>query len=266
MQKFLILVFGLIAYLVFLPTFLYLIAFVGNLQTSALVDALPALAWLVPHSVDVGREAGTPALAVVVDLGLIALFGVQHSVMARAGFKRWLERMLPRPAERSVFVLMSSLALIVMFWQWRPLPGIVWSVDSTLGQAVLWTIFAVGFGIVFVSTFLIDHFDLFGLKQIWTYFRGHRHTPPQFRTPLFYRLIRHPLYFGFLLGFWSTPQMTVGHLLFAAGFSAYIVIGIRFEEQDLRHYLGTAYRRYCEQVPRLIPLPGRTWREPKTSA
>lgn len=261
MQRILILLFGVIAYLVFLPTFLYLIAFVGNLQATALADPIPALAWLVPHSIDFGRETGPVAPAVVVNLVLIALFGLQHSVMARSGFKAWLTRVLPKPAERSVYVLIASLVLILMFWQWRPMPAVIWSVESGIGQGVLWALFAAGFGLVLLSTFLIDHFDLFGLRQVWAQFRGREPGSPRFFTPLFYRIVRHPLYLGFLIAFWATPHMTAGHLLFAAGMTAYILVGVRFEERDLVAHLGDDYRRYREQVPKLVPVPGRVYRD-----
>lgn len=264
MQRFLILLFGIAAYLVFLPTFLYLIAFVGNLQTTALVETIPALAWLVPHSMSFGREAGPAGLAVAINLLLIALFGIQHSVMARSGFKGWLKKMLPAPAERSVYVLISSLVLMVLFWQWRPLGPVIWSVDSAAGQAVLWMLFAAGFAMVFVSTFLIDHFDLFGLKQVWSQFQGRPAEPPPFKTTLFYRIVRHPLNLGFLIAFWATPFMTGAHLLFAACMTVYVLISMRFEERDLERSLGEDYRRYRRQVPRLIPVPGRTWRDPET--
>lgn len=261
MQRSLILLFGIVAYLVFLPTFLYLIAFVGNLQTTALADVIPALAWLVPQSISFGRETGPVGVAVAVNVALIALFGLQHSVMARSGFKGWLKKMVPGPAERSVYVLISSLVLIALFWQWRPLGPVLWSVESAAGQAVLWAVFAAGFGLVFVATFLIDHFDLFGLKQVWSQFRGRQAEPPRFRTPLFYRIVRHPLYLGFLMAFWAAPHMTLSHLIFAAGMTAYILIGVRLEERDLERYLGEDYRRYRRQVPQLIPVPGRTWRD-----
>lgn len=260
MQRLVILLFGIAAYLVFLPTFLYLIAFIGNLQTTALVESMPALAWLVPHSVSYGRETGPVSLAVAINLALIALFGIQHSVMARSGFKAWLKRHLPASAERSVYVLVSSLLLILLFWQWRPVGPVVWSVESGAGQAVLWSLFATGFSITFVATYLIDHFDLFGLRQVWSQFRGREAAPPGFVAPLFYRIVRHPLYLGFLIAFWSAPIMTFGHLLFAAGMSVYILIGVRLEERDLLRYLGEDYRLYKRQVPRIVPVPGRAWR------
>ncbi|WP_376694640.1 methanethiol S-methyltransferase [Wenzhouxiangella sp. EGI_FJ10305] len=264
MQRFLILLFGIAAYLVFLPTFLYLIAFVGNLQTTALVETIPALTWLVPQSVSYGRETGPVGLAVVINLALIALFGLQHSVMARSGFKDWLKKMLPASAERSVYVLISSLLLILLFWQWRPMGPVIWSVESGAGQAMLWTLFAVGFGITFISTYLIDHFDLFGLKQIWSQFRGRKAQPPRFVTPLFYRIVRHPLYLGFLIAFWTVPHVTLGHVLFAGGMTVYILIGIQLEERDLVRYLGKDYQRYQKQVPQLVPVPGKAWRDDET--
>jgi protein-S-isoprenylcysteine O-methyltransferase Ste14 len=146
-------------------------------------------------------------------------------------------------------------------WQWRPMGPVLWSVDAAVGQAVLWSLFAVGFGMVFVTTYLIDHFDLFGLKQVWSQFRGRGVQPPRFVTPLFYRVVRHPLYLGFLIAFWAAPVMTLGHLLFAAGMSAYILVGVRLEERDLVRYLGSDYERYREQVPQLVPVPGRAWRD-----
>lgn len=260
MKRVLILFIGIVAYLVFLPTFLYLIAFVGNLQTTPPADAIPALTALVPQSVSFGREAGPVALAAMINAALVLLFGLQHSFMARSGFKDWLKGMLPSAAERSVYVLLSSLVLILLFWQWRPMPQVVWSVESEVLRTLLWTVFAAGFGIVFIATFLIDHFDLFGLKQIWAQFVGKRVEPPQFVTPLFYRVVRHPLYLGFLMAFWATPYMTLGHLLFSAGMTAYILVGVRLEERDLAGYLGEDYRRYQDEVPQLVPLPGRYYR------
>lgn len=256
MHRLLILVFGVVAYAVFLPTFLYLVAFVGNLPGTALSQWLPWLPTLVPHTVDAGRTTGPVALAVLVDAGLILAFGLQHSLMARLGFKRWLARRLPPAAERSVYVLLASAMLLLLFWQWRPLPGVVWSVEATGLQALAWIVFTAGFGVVLLSTFLIDHFELFGLRQSWSQFRGKPARPAHFVTPLFYRAVRHPLYLGFLLAFWSTPSMTQGHLLFAAMMSAYVLVAIRFEERDLLRQLGKRYARYREQVPALVPRLG----------
>lgn len=253
MQRIAILLFGILTYAVFFGTFLYLIAFVGNLQQTALVQWLPWLPELVPHSIDSGRETGPVPLAVAINLGLIAVFGLQHSVMARMGFKDWLKQRLPASAERSVYVLLASLVLMLLFWQWRPIPGVVWSAESVVGQAIGWTLFAAGFATVLAATFLIDHFDLFGLKQVWQQFVGRKPATPRFVTPLFYRLVRHPLYLGFILAFWAGPAMTAGSLLFAAAMTAYILIAIRFEERDLVHFLGPDYEDYRQRVPMLVP-------------
>lgn len=260
MARILILLFGLGAYGVFFLTFLYLIAFVGNLQQTALVQWAPWLPALVPHSIDAGREAGGAGPAVIINLGLILLFGLQHSVMARSGFKAWLKRTLPESAERSVYVLLASLILILLFWQWQPIPAVLWSAGSVAGQSIGWAIFALGFGIVLLSTFLIDHFDLFGLKQVWSQFTGRAPDAPVFTTPLFYRLVRHPLYLGFILAFWSGPVMTVGHALFAVAMTSYILIAIQFEERDLVRTLGERYKHYRKEVPMLVP-----WRAGKTT-
>jgi methanethiol S-methyltransferase len=253
MQRLFILLFGLAAYAVFFATFLYLVAFVGNLQHTALVQWLPWLPEVVPHSIDHGRPTGPVALAVAINLGLILLFGMQHSIMARMGFKAWLKQRLPAAAERSVYVLLASLVLIFLFWQWRPLPDVIWAAQSGLGQALGWGIFAAGFGLVLLTTFLIDHFDLFGLKQVWRQFVGAPPARPRFVTPLFYRIVRHPLYAGFILAFWGGPVMSVGHLLFAAAMTGYILVAIRFEERDLVTHLGTSYADYRERVPMLVP-------------
>lgn len=253
MQRLLILLFGFAAYGVFFATFLYLVAFVGNLQHTALAQWLPWLPELVPHSIDHGRPTGPFATAVTINLGLILLFGMQHSFMARMGFKARLKRLLPPAAERSVYVLLASLMLMLLFWQWRPLPEIVWAAQTVAGQALGWSIFAAGFGLVLLSTFLIDHFDLFGLKQVWRQFVGVTPAQPRFVTPLFYRLVRHPLYLGFILAFWSGPIMTIGHFVFAAGMTTYILIAIRLEERDLVTHLGSRYAEYRARVPMLVP-------------
>lgn len=244
MKRFAVLAYGVIAYALFLVTFLYLLGFVGNL--------------VVPKSLDSPRE--TPlAEAIFVDLLLVALFGVQHSVMARPGFKRWWTRFVPRPIERSTFVLATNLALAVMFWQWRPLGGVVWSVENPVGRAVLLGIFVAGWLLVLLSTFLINHFDLFGLRQVWLYFRGREYRPLRFATPGPYRLVRHPLYVGFMMAFWATPTMTLTHLLFAAAMTAYILIAIVFEERDLVVFHGRDYEEYRRRTPMLVPFAkGRT--------
>jgi protein-S-isoprenylcysteine O-methyltransferase Ste14 len=188
-----------------------------------------------------------------IDLGLVALFGLQHSVMARLGFKTWLKQHLPASAERSVYVLLASAVLILLFWQWRPIPELVWAAQSTAGQWIGWSVFGAGFAIVLLSTVLIDHFELFGLKQAWRQFGGRDAEAPHFVMPFFYRVVRHPLYLGFILAFWGGPSMSVGHLVFAAAMTAYILIAIRFEERDLSRQLGERYLHYRAQVPMLVP-------------
>lgn len=235
--------FALIAYAIFLATFLYLIAFVGNLP-------------FVPITVDRG-PAAAPAVAVVINIALIAIFGLQHSIMARQGFKKRWTRVVPWPIERSMFVLFASAALIVLFAFWRPIEGDVWNVADPLGRIILWALFAAGWGIVLLSTFLINHFELFGLQQAWMHMRGQEHVPPTFRQPLFYKWVRHPLYAGFFLAFWATPHMTYGHLLLSAGMSVFMLIAIRFEERDLVAFHGSAYVEYRTRVGMLIPGVGR---------
>lgn len=245
MARILYLAFALAAYLLFFATFLYLIAFVGNLP------------W-VPVTVDRGGQAGPLALAVVVNLALIALFGVQHSVMARSGFKRAWTRIVPKPIERSVYVAAASLVLILLFTMWRPVPAVIWSVDDPAAAAILWALFGLGWLIVLVSTFLISHFELFGLAQAWGHARGAAEVaPPVLRTPFFYRHVRHPLYSGFFLAFWATPQMSAGHLLLAIGVSAYMLIGIFYEERDLVSTFGEDYRAYRARTGMLAPKFGR---------
>jgi protein-S-isoprenylcysteine O-methyltransferase Ste14 len=226
-------------YGMFFATFLYLIAFLA---------ALP----IVPHSVDHGPAAPIGA-AVAIDVALIALFGVQHSVMARQGFKRAWTRIVPEPLERSIYVLFASVMLVIMFAFWRPIPGVVWDVQAPVGQIVLWSIFGLGWAIVLLSTFLINHFELFGLSQTFLYLRGKAAAAPRFRMPLFYKLVRHPLYSGFLLAFWSTPHMSLGHLLFSAGMSVYILIAIQYEERDMVAVFGEDYEAYKGNVGMLAP-------------
>jgi protein-S-isoprenylcysteine O-methyltransferase Ste14 len=234
------LLFGLVAYVIFFATFLYLVAFVGNLP-------------FVPLTVDRGGPIGGVAQAVIVDLALVALFGVQHSVMARPAFKQRWTRIVPEPIERSVYVLLASVMLIVMFLFWRPIPGIVWSVENHAGVIALYALFAAGWGIVLLRTFLISHFELFGLKQVWGHARNAAAVAPKFRTPFFYKLVRHPLYSGFILAFWAIPVMSAGHLLLAAAMFGYILIAIRHEERDLIGLFGDRYVDYRGQVGMLAP-------------
>lgn len=234
-------VYGVSCYAVFFATFLYLIAFLAN--------------FAVPKGIDDGVSVAT-GTAVPINFVLIALFGVQHSVMARPAFKKQLAAVLPESVERSTFVLAASLALIILYWQWRPLTQVIWSIETPVGQAGLWTLMLAGFGIVFLSTFVIDHFDLFGLRQVWLGLVGRAYRQPPFQVTYFYKFIRHPIYLGLLLGFWCTPRMTLGHLLFAIGMSGYILIGIHYEERDLEMFLGEDYRRYKQRVPMLIPSVG----------
>ena len=231
--------FALVAYAIFFATFLYLIAFVGDLP------------W-VPLTVDRGPEAAI-GTAVAVNLALIAIFGVQHSVMARQGFKRFWTRVVPEPAERSVYVLLASAALILLFTQWRPIDGTVWQVTQPLLAGVLWALFALGWLIVLTSTFLINHFELFGLQQAWFNLRGRAAAAPQFRQPFFYKMVRHPLYSGFFLAFWATPHMSYGHLLLAGGMSLYMLIAISYEERDLVALFGKDYEDYRANVGKLTP-------------
>jgi protein-S-isoprenylcysteine O-methyltransferase Ste14 len=206
----------------------------------------------VPKSIDSGPQ-GSIAAALAIDGALLALFALQHSVMARPGFKRAWTRIVPEPVERSTYVLLSSAALLLMFWQWQPIGGIIWKVDGGIAEAIMIGLYAVGLLVVLLSTFLINHFDLFGLRQVYLYLRGRKYTHLEFRTPFFYRYVRHPLYVGWLLTFWSAPVMTVAHLFFAVMTTAYILLAIRFEEADLIAAHGEKYRQYRNQVPMIVP-------------
>ena len=233
------LVYGVVVYVAFLATFLYAIGFVGNV--------------LVPRSVDVGPAAPLGE-ALVINLALLGVFAVQHSVMARRPFKKWLTRFIPWSIERSTYVLAATAALALLLWQWRPIAEpVLWDVSDPIGKGILQAVFWLGWGVLLLSTFLLNHFELFGLHQAWARFRGAELKPPTFQTPLFYRYVRHPIYVGFLLAFWSTPVMTAGHLLFAIATTGYILIGIWFEERDLVAFHGNRYRVYQKQVGMLIP-------------
>jgi methanethiol S-methyltransferase len=242
MARIMALLYGSIVYLFFLVTFLYTIGFVEGIPGIKTVDSgPPERAWI----------------AVIVNASLLGLFAVQHSVMARQGFKRWWTRFVSPPVERSTFVLAASLAVALLLWQWRPLPAVVWTVGSAPRRAMLYLLSAMGWGILLASTFLINHFELFGLHQVFNYWREVRFNPPAFKTPALYRYVRHPLYLGFILAFWATPRMTQGHLLFAVATTTYIFVGIFFEERDLIAHFGDEYRRYRQRVPMILPFLGR---------
>ena len=236
--------YGVICYAIFFGTFLYAVGFVGN--------------FIVPKSVDSTPE-GPLGQALLINALLLGLFAVQHSVMARPAFKRWWTRFVPKPVERSTFVLFSSLALIALFAFWQPIGGVIWDVQNPVGRDVLYGLCAFGWGLVLVATFLINHFDLFGLRQVWLYLRGKEYRPLNFGTPGLYKIVRHPLYVGFFFAFWATPAMTAAHLFFALMTTAYILIAIRFEEHDLVTEHGVRYSEYRKQVPMLVPrLGGRS--------
>jgi protein-S-isoprenylcysteine O-methyltransferase Ste14 len=237
------LLYGIGTYLFFFCTFLYLIGFVGN--------------WVVPKGIDDGIPAASASGAVAIDVLLLGLFAVQHTIMARPAFKEVWTRWVPWHIERTTFVLLSTAILALMAWQWRPLPAPVWRLESPLAAALLAGLSLAGWGIVLVSTFLIDHFELFGLKQTVSYAMGRPHEPPKFKERLFYRWVRHPLMLGFLIAFWATPTMSQGHLLFAAVTTAYILIALQIEERTLVHLHGDQYRDYQRRVSMLLPFGSR---------
>lgn len=241
MQRYLFLAYGVGCYLLFLATYACMAGFVGGL-------------W--DHSID-GPVTASPAIAMAINLGLILLFGLQHSVMARPAFKRVWTKVVPRPIERSTYVLLSCVVTAVLMWQWRAMPGVVWHVASPAGRAVMWALFATGWLMVPVVSLMIHHFDLFGVRQVWLHFCGQRYQPLPFRTPYLYQRIRHPLYVGWALAFWATPTMTVGHLLFAGTLTLYMVAAAIIEEKDLIDAYGRQYEEYRRRVPMFIPRLSR---------
>ena len=238
--RMLVLVYGTFCYLIFLVTVLWAIGFVGNVFFPKTIDTGPRVSFIN---------------AVLIDVLLLGLFALQHSVMARLGFKQWWTRIIPSSIERSTYVMVASLLLLLLYWQWLPLPGIIWNVEQTAGGVFLQALSWIGWLIVLLSTFLINHFDLFGLRQVYLHWRGVEYTSMDMKTPALYKLVRHPLMLGFLIAFWATPHMTVGHLLFSGVFTGYILIGIYLEERDLLLAYGEAYRRYQQRVSLLLPVP-----------
>lgn len=241
MQRFLVFAYGVLAYAVFFGTFLYMIGFIGNLFVPKSIDSVPQ----VPL-----------ATAAITNIALLAIFALQHSAMARPAFKRWITRFMPASMERSTYVLASSAALMLLFAAWQPMGGVIWYVENTALRGLLYAVFGMGWLLVLSSTFLINHFDLFGLRQVWLNLCKKPYTPLKFGTPLLYRLVRHPLYLGFLMAIWATPVMTAAHLLLAIGLTAYIFMGIRLEEKDLVDALPE-YEEYRRQVPMILPVPKR---------
>jgi methanethiol S-methyltransferase len=250
LKRILFFAYGVFSYLIFLGTFLYALGFIGNFG--------------VPTTLD-GARTGPLAISLAIDVALLTVFAVQHSVMARRWFKEWWTRIVPKPVERSTYVLFSSVALILLFTFWRPLGGVVWAVEDPTAQIVLRCLFAFGWGLVLFSTFLINHFDLFGLRQVWRYLLGQPYNTLRFSTPGPYRLVRHPLYVGWLFAFWVTPVMTLAHLLFSIATTAYILLAIQFEERDLVREHGDAYEEYRRSVPMLIPAVRKPLPKPRSA-
>lgn len=239
MKKLLFFLYGIIAYVIFFGTFCYAVGFVSTLLVPKHIDSVPA------------SPLGN---ALLINAGLLTLFALQHSIMARPAFKRWWTQVVPAPIERSTYVLFSSICLLLLFWYWQPLGGVVWNVESETLRIILYALCLFGFSIVLITTFLINHFDLFGLRQVWLYLTGKKYEHLPFRTPLFYKHVRHPLYFGFLIAFWSTPTMTAAHLFFAVMTTGYILTAIQFEENDLVKHFGAKYLEYKRSAPMIIPF------------
>ncbi len=240
MSRILAFIYGLVCYLIALIALLYNIGFVGNL--------------IVPKTLDSNLD-GSLVKGLLIDILLIGLFAIQHSLMARQSFKKWWTKIIPEPIERSTYVLMSSLALLLLFWQWHSLGGILWNIQNPIISNIIYAIYALGWLIVFLSTFMINHFDLFGLRQVYLYWLGQEYEDLEFRTLGFYKYIRHPIMLGIIISFWATPLMTVSHLVFAMGTTIYVLIGIKLEEEDMISIYGNLYQEYRQQVSMLIPVP-----------
>ena len=243
MSRMLCFLYGTGSYLIFFVTVLYTIGFVGDLIVPKTMDSTAPVAF---------------GEGLLINVVLLGIFAIQHSVMARPAFKRWWTRFVPQAIERSTYVLLSSLALLLLFWQWRSMPGMVWNVGNTLARDALWVLCGLGFAVVLFTTFLINHFDLFGLRQVYLNLKRQPYTSAGFRTPMLYRFVRHPLMLGFIIAFWATPTMTVAHLIFSAATTAYILIALQIEERDLVSYFGSVYEEYRRQVPMLLP-----WLKPR---
>jgi methanethiol S-methyltransferase len=242
MKRILFLAYGVVCYGIFFGTYCYAVGFVTNLVVPTGLDSKPNASF---------------GYALLINLGMLILFALQHSIMARPAFKKWWTTLIPEPIERSTYVLLSSICMILLFMYWQPMGGVVWSVDSEIGYWILNSISLLGFGIVLISTFLINHFDLFGLRQVWMYFTGRKYTHLPFKTPFFYQYVRHPLYLGWMIAFWAAPVMTLAHFIFAAICTGYMLTAIRFEERDLIQVFGEKYIRYKQVAPMLIPFTRR---------
>ncbi|TNE57765.1 MAG: isoprenylcysteine carboxylmethyltransferase family protein [Sphingomonadales bacterium] len=243
MGRAIVMLVSLVCYAAFFASFVYLVGWVGGFD-------------FMPTHIDKGPSAA-PTTAALINVGLIALFGIQHSVMARPGFKSAWTKIVPSASERSLYCLLTAVVLLLLFRNWHPIEGTIWSVTNEAARMVIWGLFWIGWGILFISTWLLNHFELFGLQQAWHNMTGKQAAPPQMRTPLFYKFVRHPIYTGFFIAFWSTPDMTYGHLLAAVGFTIYIMIGIAYEEKDLLDVFGDQYAEYRKRVGAFIPGLGK---------
>lgn len=239
MSRVLVSLYGVVSYIVFFLSLLYAIGFLGS--------------FIVPKSINTG-EAGSPVLSLLINVLLLSLFAIQHSVMARPVFKSWITRFIPVAIERSTYVLLSSLLLFLLYWLWQPMPGVIWHIESSIGSTIIIGIFWLGWLVVLLSTFMINHFDLFGLRQIYINYKGQKYTHLEFKTVGLYKLCRHPIMLGFIIAFWATPLMTTGHLLFAVTTTAYIFIALQLEERDLISFFGDTYKNYQQKVPMVFPF------------